>query len=442
MSASRTDDAFAFDSLGDELVGLFDGVRVLEIGQFVAAPIAAELFAHGGADVVKLEPVTGDQTRQTDPLRTADGANWGDGRQYVVKARGKRAIPLDLSSEEGRALARSFALRSDVLITNLRPGTASRLGLDFETLRKDNPRLVYGEINGYGDTGPLASHPSLDLIAQSWGGLRLSTNTDALGQPGHYEAYFCDYIAGLLLAFGVAGALRHREITGVGQRVGTSLAHAALFAQHRSASLFDATDDWKRDLAARREAGESFGSLHAERVQRTAPSVFFMTTYVTADGAVSIGATGAMGAQLCQLFGTEDPRGTPAWDDRGDRPRLLAETRAFLEARINERSTQAVLATLREAGIPSSAVRTLEEVLLDDDAHAGGLLYRGEHPRLGRYIMPSAPLTMSGTDYRARTEIAEHGEHTDELLSELGYDAATIERLVSDGIVARRRQET
>ena len=424
----------------DDLVGLFDGVRVLEIGQFVAAPIAAELFAHGGADVVKLEPVQGDQTRQTDPLRTADGADWGDGRQYVVKARGKRAIPLDLSSEGGRMLARSFALRADVLITNLRPGTAGRLGLDFETLRKDNPRLVYGEINGYGDTGPLASRPSLDLIAQSWGGLRLSTNTDSLGQPGHYEAYFCDYIAGLLLAFGVAGALRHREITGTGQRVGTSLAHAALFAQHRSASLFDSTDEWKRDLVARRAAGESFGSLQVERVQRTSPSVFFMSTYPTTDGAVSIGATGAMGAQLCRLFGTEDPRGTPAWSERNDRPRLLAETRAILEAAIGRLSTVAVIDKLEAVGLPCSPVRMLEEVLLDNAAHDAGLVYASEHPRLGRYIMPSAPLTLSDTEYRARDQIAEHGEHTDELLAELGYDAQTIERLVSDGIVARRQE--
>ncbi len=422
----------------DDLVGLFDGVRILEIGQFVAAPIAAELFAHGGADVVKLEPVTGDQTRQTDPLRTADGSAWGDGRQYVIKARGKRAIPLDLSSDEGRGLARSLALRSDVLITNLRPGTASRLGLDYETLRKDNPRLVVGEINGYGDTGPLADRPSLDLIAQSWTGLRLSTNTDDEGNPGHYEAYFCDYIAGLLLAFGVAGALRHREITGVGQRVGTSLAHAGLFAQHRSASLFDATDDWKRELAERRDAGESFASLHAERSARTSPSVFFMTSYATLDGAISVGASGAMGAKLCELFGTTDPRRTDAWSDRKARTTLLATVKTQIASAIAELDTSTVLERLTSAGIPCAPVRTIEQVLVDQDAFDAGLVYRSEHPTLGAYTMPSAPLTLSGTDYRARTEIAEHGQHTEELLAELGYDRDTIERLVADGIVARR----
>lgn len=421
----------------DELVGLFEGVKVLEIGQFVAAPIAAELFADGGADVIKIEPVTGDQTRQTDPLRTADGEHWGDGRQYVVKARGKRAIPLDLSSEAGRKIAHAFAMQADVLITNMRPGTAARLGLDFDALHDDNPRLVYGEINGFGDTGPLAQRPSLDLIAQSWAGLRTSTNTDEHGRPGHYEAYFADYFAGLLLAFGVAGALRYREVHGVGQRVGTSLAHAALFAQHRSASLFESTDDWKRDLANRRTLGEAFSTLHADRAPRSAPSVFFMTSYETADGAISVGATGAMGGRLCEMFGLVDPRRTEAWSDRSQRPVLLQETRGALGEAFAELDTTEALRRLTDQDIPCSSVRTLEELLVDPDAFAGGLIYRGEHPVLGPYVMPSAPLTLSGSDYRAHSEIAEHGEHTDELLTELGYDRETIDRLVADGIIAK-----
>jgi CoA:oxalate CoA-transferase len=417
------------EAIDDQLVGLFDGLQVLEIGQFVAAPVAGELFAHGGADVVKLEPVSGDLTRKIDPLRTADGSAWGEGRQYVVKSRGKRAIPVDLSSTEGLEIARSLALRADVLITNLRPGTAKRLGLDFETLTKENPKLVFGEINGFGDSGPLAQRPSLDLIAQSWTGLRLSTDTDLDGEAGHYEAYYCDYIAGLLLAFGVAAALRHREITGVGQRVATSLAHAG---------LFESTDDWKRELASRRDAGESFGSLHTERIKRTSPSVFFMTTYPTSDGAISIGASGSMGSKLCTLFGVEDPRDSRAWSERNDRPTLLAQVKEQIGTAIASRTTDDVLAAVGEAGIPSSPVRTLEQMLVDDDAVAAGLLYQSEHPRLGRYTLPCAPITLSGTDYRAREDIAEHGEHTDQLLAELGYDAQTIDRLVADGIVSRR----
>ena len=141
--------------------GLFDGIRILEIGQFVAAPISAQLFAHGNADVIKLEPVTGDLTRVIDPLVSPEG-ELTEGRQYVVKAFGKRAIPIDLSTEAGRSLAHELAGSCDVVISNLRPGTAPRLGLDYESLRPNNPGLIYGEIRGYGDDGPLATKPSLD----------------------------------------------------------------------------------------------------------------------------------------------------------------------------------------------------------------------------------------------------------------------------------------
>lgn len=419
-----------------ELVGLFEGLRVFEVGQFVAAPIAAQMFAHGGADVIKLEPVTGDLTRNIDPLDHPDGGV-GEGRQYVVKAFGKRAIPVDLSTEKGRTVAHDLAASCDVVISNLRPGTAARLGLDYDSLRVRNANVVYGEINGYGDDGPLAQKPSLDLIAQSWTGVRLSASAVNDGTLAHYEAYFCDYTAGLLLAFGIASALRQREITGVGQRVSTSLAHAGVFVQHRSASLFEATDGWKRDLVARRGAGEPLADILASRTERTSPSVFFFSSYETADGMVSVGATGAMGQKFCRLFSIDDPRTTDAWRDRDGRPELIAQTKTALASEIIKLSSAELIASLEDIGIPCAPVRMLEELLVDPDALAAGILVEGEHPRLGAYTVPAPPVSFGGADYRVRPTIAAHGEHTDELLAELGYDAATINQLVADGIIAR-----
>lgn len=424
------------DVAPSELTGLFEGVRILEIGQFVAAPIAAQLFAHGGADVIKLEPITGDQTRSIDPLIHPDGG-FAEGRQYVVKAFGKRGIPVDLSQDGGRSVAHNLAATCDVVISNLRPGTAPRLGLDFESLRTHNPRLVYGEINGYGDTGPLAEQPSLDLIAQSWSGLRLSGTANPDGSLAHYEAYFCDYTAGLLLAFGVAAALRHREITGEGQRVSTSLAHAGLFVQHRVASLFESTDGWKRDMVARRASGEPLDDLLPERFARTSPAVFYFGSYETSDGLISIGATGAMGPTLCGLFDLVDPRTTPAWAERADRPALMAQARSDVAQAIAPLDAKTVLAQLKGAGIPCAPVRLIEDVFVDPDAFAAGLVFEGHHPRLGDYVMPGTPINTSGAEYKVRGEVAAFGEHTDELLAELGYDQATIEKLVADGIVAR-----
>ncbi len=425
--------------MSTELPGLFEGIRILEIGQFVAAPIAAQLFAHGDADVIKLEPVAGDLTRVIDPLISPDG-ELTEGRQYVVKAFGKRAIPVDLSTETGRSVAHKLAGSCDVVISNLRPGTAPRLGLDYESLRVSNPRLVYGEIRGYGDVGPLADKPSLDLIAQSWTGVRLSSGATLDGTLAHYEPYFCDYTAGLLLAFGITAALRQRDSTGVGQRVSTSLAHAGLFVQHRSASLFDETDGWKRDLVQRRQAGEPLADLLTARAARTAPSVFYFSSYETSDGLVSVGATGAMGKRFCELFDLTDPRASDAWADRAARPALLAETKLSIAGSMAQHTSDQVLTMLDEAGIPCAPVRLLEELLVDPDAQAGGLLYEGEHPRFGRYTMPAPPVSFSGATYRARSEVARHGEHTDELLAQLGYDQATIDRLVADGVVARSNE--
>ena len=381
--------------------------------------------------MIKIEPVTGDGTRLTDPIAK------GEGRQYVVKARGKRAIPLDLSSEEGRKIALGLALKSDVFITNMRPGTATRLGLGFDEIHAQHPGLVYGEINGFGDDGPNAGRPSLDLIAQSWTGLRVAAGVSEDGEAGRYEAYFCDYTAGLLLAFGVASALRHKEITGVGQRVGTSLAHAGLFMQHRNASLFEEADQWKRDLAAN-TGGATFAERAVMRSEMVAPDVFFMTTYPTSDGAISIGAPGAMSVTLCRLFDVVDPRRTDEWADRSRRRELLAGTQAEIALALAVMTSIEAHALLTEAGLPASPVRMLEEMLVDPEAIEGGLLYEAEHPRLGRYIMPTPPVTMSGTDYRARSDTAAFGEHTDEVLRELGYDEATIARLVADGVVAVR----
>jgi len=256
--------------------GLFEGLRVLELGQYVAAPYAAELFAHGGADVIKVEPVAGDATRYNSPLGRDEG------RQYIVKARGKRGIPVDLGTEAGRTVARDLAVSSDVVITNMRPGVDVRLGLDFDSLIAENPSLVFGQISGFGDQGPLASRPSVDMIAQSWSGLNVSVGAGHDGRPRHNEAFLCDYTAGLLLAFGVASALRSVALGQPGQKVTTSLAHAALVLQHRNANVFEGIDDWKADVAGWVDELGLEGAL-AKRSEQGLLDAFFFTSYATAD---------------------------------------------------------------------------------------------------------------------------------------------------------------
>lgn len=411
--------------------GLFDGVRILELGQYVAAPYAAELFAHGGADVIKVEPVTGDVTRYNSPLGPHEG------RQYIVKARGKRGLPLDLGTEEGLKVARDLAVSSDVVITNMRPGVAERLGLDFDSLEAENPSLVFGQISGFGSQGPLASRPSVDMIAQSWSGLNVSVGAGHSGRPRHNETFLCDYTAGLLLAFGVASALRAVALGQPGQRVSTSLAHAALVLQHRNANVFEGTDDWKAEVT---DWVDELGleAALAKRAEQNLVDAFFFTSYETADGVVGIGAVGAMTKVLCDEFGVADPRTLPEWSDRTRRTALFGDARAALTTVFAELPSDEIVQRLQRHGIPASRFRILEEVMFDPDAEAGDLIHRWQHPTLGEVRMPAAPLSFSGADYRANDTTPAIGEHTDEVLRELGYDEATIERLIADGVVRRQ----
>ena len=416
---------------GGPTVGLFEGLRVLELGQYVAAPYAAELFAHGGADVIKVEPVTGDATRYNSPL----GPN--EGRQYIVKARGKRGIPLDLGTEEGRKVARDLALSSDVVITNMRPGVDVRLGLDFESLRVDNPSLVFGQISGFGNEGPLASRPSVDMIAQSWSGLNVSVGAGHESRPRHNETFLCDYTAGLLLAFGVSSALRAVALGQPGQKVTTSLAHAALVLQHRNANVFEGIDDWKRDVAGWVDELGLEGAL-AKRSEQNLLDTFFFTSYPTADGVVGVGAVGTMTAVLCEEFGVPDPRALPEWADRPRRVGLFDDARNALTSAFAALPADEIVERLQAHGIPVSRFRLLEEVMFDDEAEAGDLLHVWQHPTLGEVRMPSAPVSFSNAEYRARDSSPAIGEHTDEVLRDLGYDEPTIERLITDGIVRRQ----
>lgn len=408
--------------------GLFEGLRILELGQYVAAPYAAELFAHGGADVIKVEPVTGDATRYNSPLGPDEG------RQYVVKARGKRGIPLDLGTEEGRKVARDLAVSSDVVITNMRPGVDVRLGLDFDSLNVDNPSLVFGQISGFGNEGPLASRPSVDMIAQSWSGLNVSVGAGHDSRPRHNEAFLCDYTAGLLLAFGVSSALRAVALGQPGQKVTTSLAHAALVLQHRSANVFEGIDDWKAEVAGWVDELGLEGAL-AKRQEKNLLDTFFFTSYATADGVVGVGAVGAMTKMLCDEFGVPDPRALPEWADRPRRVGLFNDARQALTAAFANVSSAEVEQRLQAHGIPVSRFRLLEEVMFDPEAEAGDLLHVWQHPTLGEVRMPSAPVSFSNADYRARDSSPALGEHTDEVLRDLGYDEATIQRLIADGIV-------
>jgi crotonobetainyl-CoA:carnitine CoA-transferase CaiB-like acyl-CoA transferase len=411
--------------------GPFSGIRVLEFGQYVAVPYCAELFAHGGAEVIKVEPIGGDATRGNSAIIP------GEGRQYIIKNRGKQGIPMDLGSAEGRAVARRIALSCDVVLSNMRPGLLERLGLDYASLSAEEPRIIFGEISGFGREGPFGDKAALDLVVQAASGLMISGRGFQGARPLGSEAFLTDYTSAALLAFAVASALFVRERTGRGQYVSTSLFQAALTLQHGNANVFDAVDSWKREIKDWVESEHPpLDEAAARRADRLASDRWFFNTFETADGVVTITAPRPLHGKLAAILGVEDPMlSDPSWTMPDDpRPHLAALTRKTREAVKGWRSAD-LIARLDADGIPCARVALPEEALLGEHAAANGFVETFDHPAVGPVTLPAAPVRFSESAYAAAHTSAAYGEHTIEVLQRIGLTEAQIDALIEAGIV-------
>ena len=408
----------------------FAGLRVLELGQYVAVPYCAELLAHGGAEVIKVEPISGDETRRNSEIVP------GEGRQFIIKARGKKGIPIDLGTPEGRAITRRLALASDVLLSNMRPGALEGLELDYGHLSPDHPRIIVGEVSAFGSNGADAERAGLDGIVQAAAGLTLSGRAWDTRVPVGSEAFLTDYMAGMTLAFGVVTALRERDRTGRGQRVSTSLLQAALALQTATANVIDAVDGWKREfVAARQSAGTSFDSFR-ERRELMGAGRWFYDTYATADGFVTVGAPGHLRSRLMTIIGIDDPSVTDPGFRMPDDPRpMMQRLKAEARASIARFRTADLLEQCAAAGVPASPVSFVEEVVLGKQSAANGFVATFDHPVVGPITMPTVPVNFSHSAYSSAHTSPAYGEHTNEVLESIGFGPAQVARLVADGIV-------
>lgn len=396
---------------------LFDGLRVIELGQYVAAPYCAELFAHGGAEVLSIEPPAGTPTRFSPP-----GAP--DGIQYVSKARGKRSIALALNHDEGRRIALELCLTADVVISNMRPGSAERLGLGYAALAELKPSIIVAEVDGFGDHDGDDPKACVDIVAQGASGLLASLALDTEPRVRR-DVLLTDVAAGMLLAFGVSSALWHRERTGRGQRVTTSLMGAALALQLRTAHIAGAGDAELMDTVQARQEGAPFEEVLARHNAATNRMYPTYDVFATADGWLAVGGVRHNGHVLYELAGID----STAVDSDG---RSLTEQ---LGERLRTLDAATVTAHLEAAGVPVGPVRLLEEVLTDPDQVARGHVDDFDHERLGRLRLPAAPVHFSGSTYAARRTTPTLGEHTVDELRRLGYDMSAIERLDAAGVV-------
>jgi crotonobetainyl-CoA:carnitine CoA-transferase CaiB-like acyl-CoA transferase len=412
--------------------GPFHGLRVVEFGQYIAAPYCAQLLADGGADVIKVEPLDGDPNRRNGQIIP------GESRQYLNKNRGKRSLAVDLDHPEAIAAIRQLVRGADVVLVNFRPGQGKRLGLDYATLSVDNPRLIYAENTAFGTRGPLAGALGMDMMLQAYSGIANLTEHGpyALADP------IIDYSAGLLLAWGISTALYHRERTGRGQKLDVALYQAALMMQNNHLTHIDAIDGWRQDFVEEARNALAEGQPWREIMERreaVMPHTVVRAYYgfvPTKDGAIAIAAGGRpIQLRLIKLLGIDDPWVTqPGWLPENATAHA-AEIWEQVTARLRQHDSAHWVRVLTEAGVPAAPVRLKDEQFADEQAWANEFFVRLEHDVVGGHTVVAPPVKFSDTPLKAERAAPPLGRDSRAVLWDAGLDDATIDRLVSDGVI-------
>ena len=353
--------------------GPLSGVRILDLSRILSGPFATMIFADLGADVVKLEnPRTGDDTREWAPPYQGDQSAY-----FLSVNRNKRGVAVDLKTARGREIALRLADQADVVVENFRPGTSSRLGLGYDDLSARNPRLIYASISGFGQTGPYATEPGYDAIAQALGGL-MSVTGEADGEPVRVGNSAADLGASMWAAIGILAALHARHASGRGEWIDISLLDGQIASLTYLAGGYFASG----------EVPQRYGSAH--------PSIVPYQALRTADGDLMV----AVGNDtLWQRFATlvglpelvEDPRFVSNPQRVANRAQLIP----LIEAALATRGSAAWADELSRVGIPAGAINSIDAALEHPQVRARDMVLSTEHPTAGTLRMTGSPIKLS-----------------------------------------------
>ena len=415
----------------------FDGVTVLEFGHFIAVPWAGQLLSDGGAHVIKIEPPEGEPSRFIAPIVP------GESRHFVIRNRGKHALPLDLRHPDAAEILDALLTRADVVLANMRPGLAAELGLEYEQLAPRYPRLVVGSVTAFGTRGPDAALAGMDLVVQAMSGLMVTGGRVKDGLPTTGESPIADYMAAALLAFGVASALYQRERTGRGGRIDTSLLLAALALQNNLMVRVEPLDGprharFREWLTEARGAGVPFAE-QVERMPRNrvvSSQAIYVRTYATRDAALAVACgSPSLRRKFMAALGHEDP----AIDGRvSDVEAHYAALKAGVEATVASRTTAEWTAHLEAAGVPASGVALPVEMLDHEQPAANDMFHRFEHPSLGGVTVLGPPLRLGDGGFAPGPPTPPFGSEARSILEWAGFRDAEVERLLDGGAVTPR----
>ncbi|MGH3628050.1 MAG: CaiB/BaiF CoA transferase family protein [Sciscionella sp.] len=390
-------------------------LAVLDLTQVMAGPFCCQVLADFGAQVTKVEPIEGgDATRHSMGFRLAGGTS----APFLAVNRNKDSIAIDLKSEGGRNAFLRLAESADVVVENFRPGVTTRLGVDYASLRERNPGLIYASISGFGQTGPYASRPGYDLIAQSMSGV-MSVTGEPGGDPVKCGIPVADLSAGLFCTVGILSAYIAREQTGAGQYIDTSLYESAL-----ALSIWETAELW-----ASGQVPQPFGSAH----RLNAPYQALRTR----DGAMTLGANNQrLWRRLCDAVGRSDLAADPRFATNGARMQHREALVTELESALKTRDTDDWVAALLAAGVPVGPLRNYAEACDDPHTRAREMVVEMDHPVEGVIRGLGIPVKLSETPGRIARSAPLLGQHTDEVLARCGYSQAEISDLRARGAVA------
>ena len=412
----------------------FDGVTVLELGHFVAVPWAGQILADGGAHVIKVEPREGEPSRHIAPLAP------GESRHFVIRNRGKHALPLELKHAHAREILDALLARADVVLANMRPGLAAELGLEYEQLAPRHPRLIVGTVTAFGARGPDAPLAGMDLVVQARSGLLVTGGKVKDGLPATGESPIADYMAASLLAFGVASALYRRERTGRGGRVDTSLLMAALALQNNLMVRVEDVDgpryaEFGQWLTQARRDGVPFAE-QAERMPRNRPvamTAIYYRTYATKDAALAVACgSPSLRRRFIEALGLKDAALAGAVPDLDAH---YAALKRAADAAVASRTTAEWRAIMAKAGVPASGVALPLEILDDPQPAANDLFHRSDHPVLGPVTVLGPPVRLSDDGFAAGPPTPPFGSEVQSILEWAGFGAADVKRFLDGGAV-------
>lgn len=414
----------------NRLDGPLQGVKVLDLSRILAGPSAAQMLADLGADVIKVEePTMGDDTRwlQTKLEQGQDPPVFHPSstlsNYFISCNRNKRSLTLNLKKSEGVEILKKLVIKSDVLIENFLVGKMDELGLGYETLRQINPRLIYSSISGYGTTGPMAKAPGYDVIAAARSGL-MSITGEPDRPPMKTGVAICDVITGLHATIGILSSLYHRDressVDRLGQKVETSLLESSL------STLFNVGSSFLNSG----EDGQRWGTSH--------PSIVPYQAFEVQDGYMIIGTTNnRQFEKLCDVLNLGELKTDERFRANSDRVENRVELIEILSNRLRSQPSTVWVDKLNEIGLPCSKVNSVKDAFLDSQAVDRCMIQEIDCPKStsSRIRLIGTPIKLSRSPLAIKSPPPTLGEHTREILTELGYSQGQLAQLKRDSVI-------